>query len=197
MSADKIQGFRYDFGVKVPDTSFEDSPDVILKSLVHLSHMGKQAVASSQAVFIDQAYEEVTGSTIMDAWQQPNELLCLAYMEKDNISVSLPNKPAGRQLLTQLFKYHDDGEKQLNGVISTLSLGSPATMKLRIKTPKKTDKQNDAILDFQLLHGDVVTMCDTRLQAFTEVSSSVLISSCMYLLWFSTLLCPRASAALP
>lgn len=71
-------------------------------------------------------------------------------------------------------------------------------MKLRIRTPKKTDKQNPAILDFQLLHGDVVTMCDTRLQAITEVSSLGL--STVYIctdVSFSTRLCLTASAALP
>lgn len=75
-------------------------------------------------------------------------------------------------------------------MISTLSLGSPAVMKLRLKKDKKNkgskkhgnqDDENDAnenkndkgnnkpILEIQLRHGDVVTMCDTKLQAFTEV----------------------------
>lgn len=69
-------------------------------------------------------------------------------------------------------------------MISTLSLGSPAVMKLRLKkekrsrkTGKKTDQDdkdntkgdNKPILEIQLRHGDVVTMCDTQLQAFTEV----------------------------
>lgn len=96
MFIDKVQGFRYDFGVKIPDTSFEESPDVILKSLTHLTHMGKQAVEVSQAIFIDQAYIEVAGSTIMDGWKQPNELLALAYMEKDMIDVGLPYKSNGQ-----------------------------------------------------------------------------------------------------
>ncbi|KAJ4386629.1 hypothetical protein N0V93_009527 [Gnomoniopsis smithogilvyi] len=149
-------GAHYDFGVKVDDTSFEEAPDVILKSLVHLSHMGKQAVGSTLKVFHQENYKAVLGSTILEPWKQPNELLALAYMEKDTIS------------------YHDDGEDQLTGVISTLSLGSPASMKLRFKSTKadksKGTKGNKAylVLDVQLQHGDVVTMCDTRLQAFTE-----------------------------
>lgn len=60
-------------------------------------------------------------------------------------------------------------------MISTLSLGSPASMKVRFKRVKadkeKGTKESKAylVLDVQLRHGDVVTMCDTRLQAFTEV----------------------------
>lgn len=79
-------------------------------------------------------------------------------------------------------------------MISTLSLGSPAVMKLRFKKKGKGGRKNEnqddehdaddennekgnnkPILEIQLRHGDVVTMCDTRLQAFTEVSSLVLI----------------------
>lgn len=74
-----------------------------------------------------------------------------------------------------MHQYHDDGEEQLTGVISTLSLGSPASMKVRFKRIKADRitgiKGSKAylVLDVQLQHGDVVTMCDTRLQAFTEV----------------------------
>lgn len=42
-------------------------------------------------------------------------------------------------------------------------------MKLRIKKGSEK-KVRDPILEIQLRHGDVVTMCDTRLQDFTEVS---------------------------
>lgn len=82
------QGAHYDFGVKVSDTSFEAAPNVVLKSLVHLSHMGKQAVESTQKIFKEKGYKAVVDSTIMEPWKQPNELLALAYMEKDTISVS-------------------------------------------------------------------------------------------------------------
>ncbi|KAJ4419637.1 hypothetical protein N0V82_004832 [Gnomoniopsis sp. IMI 355080] len=149
-------GAHYDFGVKVSDTSFEAAPNVVLKSLVHLSHMGKQAVEATQKIFQEEGYKAVVDSTIMEPWKQPNELLALAYMEKDTIS------------------YHDDGEEQLNGVISTLSLGSPASMKVRFKSIKadksKATKASKAylVLDVHLQHGDVVTMCDSCLQAFTE-----------------------------
>lgn len=50
-------------------------------------------------------------------------------------------------------------------------------MKVRFKSTK-ADKSKGLkgskphlVLDVQLQHGDVVTMCDTRLQAFTEVSN--------------------------
>ncbi|CAN8100564.1 unnamed protein product [Discula destructiva] len=149
-------GFHYDFGVKVGDTSFDRAPDVVLKSLVQLSHMGKLAVEGSQELSKGHDYSMPENSTLFDAWQQPNEVLVLAYMEKDMIN------------------YHDDGEAQLNGIISTLSLGSPATMKLRIKGKKAnknagTEKVEAVpVLEVQLQHGDVITMCDTRLQTFTE-----------------------------
>lgn len=74
-------------------------------------------------------------------------------------------------LLYKLFiliwytKWHDDGEDQLTGVISTASFGSPGKMSLRFKKGEK-------VLEVQLRHGDVATMCDTRLQALTDVSYS-------------------------
>lgn len=60
----------------------------MLKSLVHLSHMGKQAVESTQKIFQEEGYKAVADSTILEPWKQPNEMLALAYMEKDAISVS-------------------------------------------------------------------------------------------------------------
>lgn len=164
--------------MKVDDTSFEAAPDVVLKSLVHLSHMGKKAVESTQQIIREENYETEIDSTIMESWKQPNELLALAYMEKDTISVSRSWCNYLTFRLTFLHQYHDDGEDQLTGVISTLSLGSPASMKLRFKSTKadksKGTKASKAylVLDVQLQHGDVVTMCDTRLQAFTEVRNS-------------------------
>lgn len=69
-------------------------------------------------------------------------------------------------MLIWYIKWHDDGEDQLTGVISTASFGSPGKMALKFKKSKK------AILEVQLRHGDVATMCDTRLQALTDVSYS-------------------------
>lgn len=51
--------------------------------------MGKQAVESTQKIFQEEGYKAVMGSTVMDPWEQPNEMLALAYMEKDTISVSI------------------------------------------------------------------------------------------------------------
>lgn len=53
----------------------------------------------------------------------------------------------------------------MRGVISTASLGSPATMELCMKGDKKRP-----VLKVHVRHGDVITMCDTRLQAFAEAS---------------------------
>lgn len=55
-------------------------------------------------------------------------------------------------------------------------------MKVRFKRTKEDRKKGIKgskaylVLDVQLQHGDVVTMCDTRLQAFTEVRASANIS---------------------
>jgi hypothetical protein len=112
------------------------------------------------------------------------------------------------------LKWHDDGEDQLTGVISTASFGSPGKMSLRFKTEdkilnkekkktaekgskkattrskhqtatksltksanndrakgkKECTEKNETILEVQLRHGDVATMCDVRLQALTDVS---------------------------
>lgn len=67
----------------------------------------------------------------------------------------------------------------MTGVISTASFGSPGKMSLRFKKSvlpvKKEGKaltKGKEILEVQLRHGDVATMCDTRLQALTDVSKS-------------------------
>lgn len=78
----------YEFGVSPDNTSFKDSPDIVLKSLAQLTYFGQRAVASSQKIFSSQQWEKLEGSTIMDPWVPPNELLALAYMEDDSISVS-------------------------------------------------------------------------------------------------------------
>lgn len=44
-------------------------------------------------------------------------------------------------------------------------------MRIRFKANKKKDQALKPVLELQLRHGDVVTMCDTYLQAVTEVSS--------------------------
>lgn len=79
--------------MKIEDTPFDDAPGVVLKALVQLSHMGKLAVESSQQtvkkLVETEGYQVSSSSTLFDAWKQPNEVLVLAYMEKDSISVSI------------------------------------------------------------------------------------------------------------
>lgn len=89
----------YEFGVSPDNTSFQDAPDIILKSLAQLTYFGKQAVTSSQQIFSHQQWEKLEGSTIMEPWVAPNELLTLAYMEDDSISVS-------NQVFNRDFKYN-------------------------------------------------------------------------------------------
>ncbi|KUI69350.1 hypothetical protein VM1G_04852 [Cytospora mali] len=139
-------GVQYDFGVRpIPSVPFTEAPDVVLKSLAQLTDAGKRALDHSQMIALKNKYALVDGSTLMKQYEPYNELLALAYRETDAIG------------------WHDDGEKQVKGVISTASLGSPGTMELCMK--KARDKP---ILKLHVRHGDVVTMCDTRLQAHTE-----------------------------
>ncbi|KAF2398106.1 hypothetical protein EJ06DRAFT_481066 [Trichodelitschia bisporula] len=56
------------------------------------------------------------GLLVGDTFQEFNEILALAYMEKNKIG------------------YHDDGETGLGPTIGTISLGHSATMSLRLKT---------------------------------------------------------------
>lgn len=54
--------------------------------------MGKLAVETSQKLVKNGNYTITKDSTIYDAWQQPNEVLILAYMEKDMINVRANTK---------------------------------------------------------------------------------------------------------
>lgn len=85
---DWMQGVVYEFGVSPDNTAFRDAPDIILKSLAQLTYFGQRAVASSQEIFSSHQWQSLEGSTIMKPWVAPNELLALAYMEDDSISVS-------------------------------------------------------------------------------------------------------------
>ncbi|KAG8167933.1 hypothetical protein KVR01_003622 [Diaporthe batatas] len=150
-------GALYEFGQKRIGTKpFETAPDVVLKSLAYLKHFGQKALASSQKIASRENYRHTAGSTLHTPQKPFNELLALAYREDDKIS------------------WHDDGEAQLTGVISTASLGSPGKMSLRFKKSKTAMKDGNkpheraSILEVQLRHGDVATMCDTQLQALTD-----------------------------
>ncbi|KAK7737287.1 hypothetical protein SLS53_006590 [Cytospora paraplurivora] len=141
-------GVPYDFGqTLIPSPPFEEAPDVVLMSLAYLTDTGKRALERSQSLAREGGYSLVDGSTLMKPYKPYNELLALAYRETDAIS------------------FHDDGEDQVDGVISTASLGSPATMKIGMKPPPGSKKQPYVIAEVQLCHGDVATMCDTNLQA--------------------------------
>lgn len=61
-----------------------------------------------------------------------NEVLALAYAERNKINVSFFCR-ANTTAYTKEKQYHDDGEKGLGPTIATLSLGYSAHMKLRMK----------------------------------------------------------------
>lgn len=77
--------------MKVGDTPFDAAPDVVLKALTQLSHMGRQAVEKSQETVLqivqNSNHAIPQTSTLLDVWRQPNEVLVLAYMEDDKINV--------------------------------------------------------------------------------------------------------------
>ncbi|POS81565.1 hypothetical protein DHEL01_v200003 [Diaporthe helianthi] len=159
---DGIKGALYDFGQKGIGTKpFETAPDVVLKSLAYLKHFGEKALHSSQNIASREKYQLTAGSTLHMPQKPFNELLALAYGETNKIG------------------WHDDGEGPLTGVISTASLGSPGKMSVRFKkfrpvmkngkpSQGKPSQGKPSILEVQLRHGDVATMCDTRLQALTD-----------------------------
>ncbi|KAI7779599.1 hypothetical protein LA080_000711 [Diaporthe eres] len=154
-------GALYEFGPKGIDTQpFTNAPDVVLQSLAYLKHFGEKALKSSQRIAESENCRPIAGSTLHMPQKPFNELLALAYRQTDQIGY---------------IKWHDDGEDQLTGVISTASFGSPGKMALRFKKNGKavkkgeiTLKKGETILEVQLRHGDVATMCDTRLQALTD-----------------------------
>ncbi|KAI3393629.1 hypothetical protein diail_3856 [Diaporthe ilicicola] len=152
-------GALYDFGMKnIPTVPFKDAPDAVLKALVYLKHFGERALKTSQLIAVREKYRLIEHSTLHRPQKPFNELLALAYRESDKIN------------------WHDDGEDQLTGVISTASFGSPGLMALRFKKKTKkgepeeieNEKKGKTVLKVQLRHGDVATMCDTRLQALTD-----------------------------
>ncbi|PSR76248.1 hypothetical protein BD289DRAFT_486911 [Coniella lustricola] len=137
-------GVAYKFKVDVPNRHFQKAPDVVLKAMAMLTFYGRQAVESTQKIIHQGQYVHVDRSDIMKPWKDYNEELLLGYFENNKI------------------RWHDDGEEQLDGTVTTISCGSPATMGLRLR-----DGRN-MILRVQLRHGDSVTMCGTQLQALSE-----------------------------
>ncbi|KAF3768832.1 hypothetical protein M406DRAFT_327250 [Cryphonectria parasitica EP155] len=149
-------GVAYKFRVDVPTRAFKNAPHVVLKSLAMLTFYGKQAVETTQRLINDKgSYVHVPSSDIMKPWKAYNEELVLGYFEDNRI------------------RWHDDGEEQLDGTVTTASCGSPSEMSLRLRGEKskkvnKADNSPKVVLKVQLKHGDAVTMCGTQLQALSE-----------------------------
>lgn len=86
-----LKGALYEFGQKGIGTKpFETAPDVVLKSLAYLKHFGEKALYSSQNIASREKYRLTAGSTLHMPQKPFNELLALAYGEKNKISVSCP-----------------------------------------------------------------------------------------------------------
>ena len=107
-----IKGLPYKYIVAIDSRAFSEAPKAITNALNHLTWAGK--------------------TLITDGSYRPfNELLCLGYMEKQEIGVCLFDRLLDRLLMK--YKWHDDGEKDLGPDIASLSLGGAATMTFRMK----------------------------------------------------------------
>lgn len=71
---------------------------------------------------------------------------------------------------------------RIKGIRLEANKETPAKEAKSIKASKKTFTKKakpTSVLEVHLQHGDVVTMCDNRLQAFTEVSNNTqLLTDC-------------------
>lgn len=92
--------------------------------------------------------------------EELNEVLTVGYFENQRMS------------------FHHDGEAGLGEIVSTLSLGSPATMEFRRRVlkgqPKSKGKKDvPTALSIRLEHGDWIIMEGREVQAKWEVSPNV------------------------
>lgn len=72
----------------IPSIAFKQAPDVVLMSLAYLTDAGKRALERSQVLAREKGFELVDGSTLMEPYENYNELLALGYRETDAIGVS-------------------------------------------------------------------------------------------------------------
>lgn len=160
-----LQGAKYKYGVKQLSTSFEQAPDVILKTVKRLTWAGRLTVSNNLESF--------------GSFEPFNECLSIGYFEGSRINVS--TLTMFLQSLTEFVQYHDDGEKTLGPTVATLSLGAPARMLFRPKANntigKSEAKEKPAALQFTLEHGDIVIMHGPEIQKFYEASPLLLLLS--------------------
>lgn len=145
---------------------FRHAPEVLIKALKRMTWAGK----------------EVLGDLPADA-QVPfvpfNELLSVGYFETGKMDVCLSFQNS-KIIFANRFKYHDDGEKTLGPTVSSISLGSSATMVFRPKVgshimgPGKPNPKGEKkdVLSFVLEHGDIMVMHGSGIHKHYEVNKS-------------------------
>lgn len=111
--------------------------------LTSLQGMPYKFVAATSSLGFDSACNAIKGTRSRldwaarcvagDAHTDFNELLALGYFEKQKINARDHHLKTYYTRRLTLSQYHDDGEKGLGPTIATLSLGYPATMRLRMK----------------------------------------------------------------
>jgi len=101
-------GMPYKFIAATASASIEGAANAIGQSRSRLNWAAKLVLAQYHGKTIDEISEEWK-------YKEFNEVLALGYLEEQRI------------------KYHDDGETGLGPTIATLSLGSPGSMKIRMK----------------------------------------------------------------
>lgn len=110
-----LQGLPYNYAAAIKSKAFSEAPQAITNALNHITWAGKDAIKDG-------------------SFKPFNELLCLGYMESQDIKVSpLMVRFPEDSTDTNQYQYHDDGEVDVDGNIVSLSLGGAATMNFRIK----------------------------------------------------------------
>ncbi|OLN96554.1 hypothetical protein CCHL11_00652 [Colletotrichum chlorophyti] len=140
-------GAPYKFAVAVESKAFSEAPDAVLGSLSRMQRAGKAAIDIMNKGFNNEAPGRISMvrrcNSLCERCSIFNELLMLAYMEKDKIS------------------WHDDGEFDVDSTVATLSLGSPAMM--HFKSQRRYAGCEDQALRLPLFHGDIVVMHGRRI----------------------------------
>jgi len=149
-------GKPYKYATHTSTTSFEDSPDSVVKALKLIEDTTNK-VLNIESISRGQGVIQHTPF---------NEILSVAYFNEN-----------------QKMNYHSDSERGLGNVVASLSMGSPAVMSFRKRTARLqpasskaegieacagTKDTRFALVTIVLQHGDVLIMQGPQLQDVYE-----------------------------
>lgn len=162
----------YKHVVKVPTYSFEESPKVVGDACYYLTKVTRRVVTLPSAI---------TAGPF-------NEVLSVGYSKPFcSLSPHFPSVPDARFAVQgSKMNFHDDGEKGLGPLVTTLSLGGEAAMAFRKKDKKSKVKTEDVplepadttapaakkaprtLLTLKLVHADITIMEGEDVQKYFE-----------------------------